>query len=776
MYRTKLNNTTLLRKLSLYIILFITFPYGIKASDAVTYVRPMMGTGAAGCVVPIAAAPFGMVQLGPDTYFTSSGYHYDHKELYGFSHTHKSGGGGTDFQDILFFPTGNAAWEDCSVYPEKVASRFSHDEEHVEPGYYKVKLQESDIEAELTATSRCGMHRYTFPEGATQQLIIDLKSGCQHSTTIFADEDFDTVKVASLRKVNDYAVEGYRVSNGWAPEQHVYFYAEFSKPITSLRLFKDKQVKNGIDNATGTDIRAVLCFGGKKNKPLVTRVGISPVSTEGARKNLAAEIKEWNFDKVRTKTRKEWNQALSAIEIKDADSPQKEVFYTCLYFSMLYPMLYSDVTGDYRSSDSKVYNGDFRYFAGVLSLWDTFRAQNPLITILRPDISNDLMKTLLEHYNHCGQLPIWTLAGVENMCMIGYHSMPLIADAYYKGIRNYDVMALYDAMKSSANRDTFGYFLKAFRGARYYKEYEYIPCDKEVTSVSKTLEYCYDDWCIAQMARMLGKKDDYDYFKKRAAWYKHLYDKEARFMRGRMSDGSWRTPFDPFHSNHYREDDDFCEGTSWQWTFFVPHDGKGLIDLMGGKTSFISKLDSLFTISSEIHGDNPAPDITGLIGQYAHGNEPSHHTLYMYNYAGEPWKAQKRISDVLYTLYDTTPAGICGNDDTGQMSAWYIFSSMGFYPVTHGKGIYFIGTPLFRNIVLKHGKGTLKIKANHVSRENCYIQSVTLNGNPYKKNWLQHEDLFGKDAELIFEMGNTPNKKWGNSTEALPPSMCDESF
>ena len=749
----------------------VAFSCSSNQSEPVDYVRPMMGTGTAGCVVPMAAAPFGMVQLGPDTHFTASGYHYNHKEIYGFSHTHKSGGGGTDFQDILFMPVVGQFWQDCALFPDKVTSRFSHEQETAEPAYYQVKLLDYGVNAELTATGRCGMHRYSYPADSMQQLIVDLKSGCQHSTTIFADEDFDTVKIAHIELVGDNTIQGYRISNGWAPEQHVYFYAEFSKPILSSRLFEDKKIKNNISGLTGTDVRAILEFDSDNNEPLIARVGISPVSMDGARQNLAVEIDSWNFDAIHKSTRDKWNNELSAIQIDDEKSAQKEVFYTCLYYAMLYPMLYSDVTGEYRSSDSKVYKGDFNYYAGVLGLWDTFRAQNPLITILRPDISNDLIKTFIEHYNHCGQLPIWTLAGVENMCMIGYHSMPVIADAYYKGIRDYDVQAVYEAMKTSANRDTFGYFLKSFRGARYYNKYGYVPYDKEITSVSKTLEYCYDDWCIAQMAKMLNQTDDYNYYISRAGRYKNLYDSTVRFMRGRNSNGEWREPFDPFHSNHYRPDDDFCEGTSWQWTFFVPHDGQGLIDLMGGRDGFVSKLDSLFIVSSEIHGDNPAPDISGLIGQYAHGNEPSHSTLYMYNYAGQPWKAQKLISEVLYTMYNTSPEGICGNDDTGQMSAWYVFSSMGFYPVTHGQGVYFIGTPMFKNISLKHDKGTLTITANNVSRDNCYIQSVSLNGQPYDKNWLKHEDLFNGDTHLVFEMGNTPNTKWGSAEDALPPSM-----
>ena len=748
--------------------------FACSMPDPASYVRPMMGTSADGCVVPIAAAPFGMVQLGPDTYYSCSGYDYNHQEIIGFSHVHKSGGGCADFQDIMFFPVTNVDWRQCRMLPEKVSSRVSHEQETVEPAYYRVKLLDTDIEAELTATARCGMHRYGYPKSAPQQLIIDLKHGSKNSCTIFPEDNYDTVKVSRLEIMDEYTVRGYRISNGWAPEQHVYFYAEFSKPIISGRLFGDKTFRENVKDLTGTDVRAVLEFA-QDGKPVMARVGISPVSMEGARENLKAEITGWDFDAVRAATRQEWNKALSAVQINDDKVQQKEVFYTCLYYALLYPMLYSDVDGQYRSSDSKTYRGDFRYFAGVLGLWDTFRAQNPLITVLRPDVANDLMKTFLEHYRHCGQLPIWTLAGVEDMCMIGYHAMPVIADVYFKGVRDYDVPALYDAMKVSAERDTFGFFLKDYRGARLYNQYGYVPCDLEISSVSKTLEYCYDDWCIAQMAKMLNKKDDYDYYINKAARYKNLFDTDINFMRGKASDGTWRTPFDPFFSNHFRPNDDFCEGTSWQWTFFVPHDGKGLINLMGGKDVFTDKLDSMFIVSPEFRGEHPT-ELLGKIGQYAHGNEPSHHTLYMYNYAGQPWKAQKLISDVIYTLYNTSPDGICGNDDTGQMSAWYVFSSMGFYPVTHGTGIYFIGTPIFKELTFKHPKGILTIKAPQVSRENCYIQSVRLNGKPYSKNWLRHEDLFGGDVKLEFEMGAQPNQHWGTGTDALPPSMCDETF
>ena len=742
-------------------------------TQPVDLVRPMMGTSNNGCVAPVAAAPFGMVELCPDTFFSASGYIYHHGHIYGFSHTHKSGVGGTDFKDIMFFPLTSTQWADKAQCPPRVSSRFSHDKEHVEPAYYRVTLLNSNIEAELTATKRCGMHRYSYPTSSERNLLIDLKHGCEHACTIIPEDDFDTVKLSYIELIDSRTIQGYRISNGWAPEQHVYFYAELSEPIANYKIYLDRNHQPNAKSAKGCDVRALLSFG-EGDKPIVARVGISPVSMEGAKRNLKAEIKTFDFDRVRAATRKEWNNTLSAIKIADADTPQKEVFYTCLYFAHLYPQLYSDVTGEYRSSDSKVYRGNFNYYGGVFSPWDTFRTQIPLMNILHPEVTRDLAKTMLEHYRHCGQLPIWLLAGVETMCMIGYNSMPVIADIYSKGIRGFDVEALFEAMKASANRDTFGYFLRDFRGARYYNEYGYVPFDKEITSVSKTLEYCYADWCIAQMARMLGHEKDYATYIERAKRYKNLFDTETRFMRGRNSKGEWRTPFDPFYSNHYQPDDDFCEGTSWQWSFFVPHDIAGLAELYGGEEAFAEKLDSLFLVSSELHGPNPAPDITGRIGQYAHGNEPGHHTLYIYNYIGQPWKAQRRISDILYTLYNTNHYGMCGNDDCGQMSAWYVMSAMGFYPMTHGQGVYCIGCPIFKDVELRHKKGALRIVADGASRENCYVQSVTLNGKPYPHNYLMHDELFSGNCTISFQMGNTPNKEWGSAKDNRPPSMSDE--
>ncbi|SBV90554.1 GH92 family glycosyl hydrolase [uncultured Dysgonomonas sp.] len=763
--------------IGLFYVIFIlsVFSFCKTPDNKLQYVKPMMGTGADGRIVPVAIRPFGMVQLAPDTRLNASGYHYSDDRIIGFSHIHKSGGGCTDFLDIMFFPINDEALKNADKFPLNISSKFSHNNETAQPGYYKVRLDDSGIDVELTATERCGMHRYKYPQSTIQQVIIDLKHGSNECCTIHPEDNFDTVKVAYLKVINDRTIEGYRISNGWVKTQHVYFYAEFSKPFTTTQLYDNRNLQKDVVEVKATDIRAILSFD-TEDDDVIARVGISPVSVEGARKNLEKEITEWDFDKIKGDTQNIWNESLTAIQIHDEDSPQKEVFYTCLYNALFYPMLYSDVTGEYRGPDVEIHTSDFRYFNGVTGLWDTFRAQNPLIAILRPDVTNDFIKTFYAHYQHYGQLPIWTLAGQETFCMIGYHSMPVIADAYRKGIRDYDVDAIYEAMKYSANIDTFGYFLHDMRGTVNYKKYGYVPCDLEITSASKTLEYAYDDWCIAQMAKMLGKEDDYNYYIERAGYYKNLFDKDVNFMKGRNADGSWRSPFNPFLSNHYRPGDDFCEGTSWQWSFFAPHDGKGLMELYGGRDKFVSKLDSLFIVSSRIDGDTPAPDITGLIGQYAHGNEPSHSTIYMYNYAGQPWKTQKWINEVIYNFYNTSPEGICGNDDTGQMSAWYVFSAMGFYPVTHGSGIYFIGAPIFKDVSLKHIKGTLRIKAANVSKDNKYIKSLTVNGTPYTKSWISNDLLFGGNTELRFEMDNTPNKEWGSHDADLPLSMMDEKF
>lgn len=757
--------------LYLYFVFFISCQN--SHNELNKYVHPLMGTGGDGCIVPAASVPFGMVQLSVDTRTSQSGYHYTDNYICGISHTHKSGGGCTDFQDIMFFPICDSIDNNSNISTLNIGSEFSHNNEIAEPGYYKTKLKKHNIDIELTATERCGIQKYCYPKNKNQNVIIDLSYGNKDNCTIFPELNYDTVQLAKIRIIDSLTISGVRVSSGWTKKNHVYFYTKFSRPFISSKLYNNSEYINS-KQLTGLDLKCILKFDNNNNKELTIYTALSSVSEESARDNLQKELNNnYDFNHIKNIAQNKWNKSLSKIIIND-DNKLKDVFYSCLFHSLFYPMIYSDVNGYYRGPDHNVHHSNHTSLNGVLGLWDIYRAHLPLMSILYPDKCNDLINTFYNHYKISKKLPIWVLAGEETCSMIGYHSMPVIADFYYKGIRDWDVNKIYDAMKYSANVDTFGYYLGDYRGCINYKKYKYIPCDKEITSVSKTLEYSYDDWCIAQMAKMLGKRNDYKHYIERAKYYRNLFDKETNFMRGKNSQGNWRYPFDPFMSNHYRSGDDFCEGNSWQWTFNVPHDGEGLIKLFGGKETFVNKLDSLFKIKSEISGENPAPDITGLIGQYAHGNEPSHSTIYMYNYAGEPWKCQKMINYVLYNLYNTSSNGLCGNDDTGQMSAWFVFSAMGFYPMTLGNGIYFIGTPIFKDVELKHQNGTLRIIANNVSKKNLYIQSLKKNGVFYEKSWIKHEDLFNKDVTLEFTMGETPNYTWG--TKILPPSICDEAF
>jgi predicted alpha-1,2-mannosidase len=475
---------------------------------------------------------------------------------------------------------------------------------------------------------------------------------------------------------------------------------------------------------------------------------------DGARKNLQAEIGDSGFDEVCAQAVEKWENQLSKFRIETNDDDLRTIFYSCLHNVFLYPMLYSDVDGKFRGPDHEVHQADgFDYYAGVLGLWDNFRAANPLLTISNPRIVNEEIQTFLAHYNICGLLPIWTLAGHETLTMIGYHAMPIIADAYYKGIRDYDADAVFEAMKASANKDEFGLSMRRMMGTKNYKKYGYIPADLEFESVAQTLEFSYDDWCIAQMAKMLGRDEDYATFMERSKSYRNIIDPETTFARGRMTDGSWREPFDPRASTHRR--DDYCEGNAWQWTFFVPHDPAGLAEIMGGKKELEKKLDGLFSAPSEIVGEHRSGDISGLIGQYAHGNEPSHHTAYLYDFVGAPWKTQNMIDRIMREMYANNPDGVCGNDDTGQMSAWYVFSAMGFYPVTHGTGRYEIGTPLLDRIVFRHGDNNehaLTIVAKNRTPENKYIQRILLDGKLYLNTYFRHEDIFSGDHEIIYEM------------------------
>jgi len=726
-------------------------------ADTTQYVNSMIGTAGDGGITPAAGVPFGMMQLGPDTRLSGSGYKFSDSRILGFSHMHKSGGGCGDFLDILFQPVpGTTLAKLPDEYsPEGYTSAFFHKNEKASPGFYSVVLDDFNTSVSLTASRRCGFHRYEFPATGTNHVMVDLKHGNEGACTIVAEDGGDVVVSAEINVVSDRAIEGHRISAGWSAQQHVYFYAEFSQPFKATGIYKDRKILAEAKGLEGTDVRAVLSFDTDGKNEILVKVGISSVSAEGARKNLMAELPDWDFQKAQNQAKALWQEELSKVAIKDADSKQKEIFYTSLYNTLRYPMLFSDVDGNYRAADHKVHHADgYDNYGSVVGIWDTFRAANPLLTILKPDVANAYVKTLLDHYKVFGQLPIWVLAGNETFQMIGLPSMPIIADSYFKGIRNYDAEAAFEAMKQSAMKDQSGTSMRYFVGLKNYKKFGYIPAELEMESVARTLEYAYADWCIAQMAKMLGKEADYEFFSKRSKNWKNILDPETKLMRGRFADGSWRTPFDPYFSNHRR--DDYCEGNAWQWSFFVPHDVLDLAQSVGGTEQLAAKLDTLFTLDSKMHGEHASGDVSGMIGQYAHGNEPSHHTIYMYDYLGQPWKTQQRVRQVMDTLYDNTPEGICGNEDTGQMSAWYIWSAMGFYPVRHGTGEYMVGTPLFEHLELKHAHGKLVIRAPGTSSKNSYIKSIKLNGKLLDRFNLQHAELFAQDALLEFEMTDVP--------------------
>ncbi|MBN1341002.1 MAG: GH92 family glycosyl hydrolase [Bacteroidales bacterium] len=721
------------------------------SGDPAGFVNPFIGTADHGHTFPGAALPFGMVQLSPDTRLEGwdgcGGYHYSDSIVFGFSHTHLSGTGVPDYADILFMPTtGKVLLENGSENPDLgYASRFSHENEKASAGYYSVLLSDYGIEVELTATLRAGFHKYVFPAGDESNIIIDL-------------EHRDKVVESYLCFVNDTLVEGFRRSTAWANDQVVYFAAVFSKPAVH-RGITSRLEPVSANQATGDNIKAFLTFKTGEKETLLVKVGISAVSMEGARNNLLAEIPGWDFEKVKKDARDAWNKELSKISVKGGTDALKTTFYTALYHSFLVPNLFMDVDGSYRGRDFQVHRTEGYNYHTVFSLWDTFRGEHPLFTITQQKRTIDFIKTMIAQYEQGGRLPVWELAACETECMIGYHSVPVIVDAWMKGIRDFDAEKAFEAMKHSAELDHFG--LKS------YKEFGYIPAEEESESVSKTLEYAYDDWCIGVMAKDMGKTEDYEKFMKRAQSWKNIFDPSTGFMRAKMN-GRWFSPFDPREVNF-----NYTEANSWQYSFFVPQDISGLIERMGGREVFTGRLDRLFEESTETTGRQQS-DITGLIGQYAHGNEPSHHMAYLYNYAGQHWKTQQRARQIMDELYHEKPDGLCGNEDCGQMSAWYVLSAMGFYPVTPGDPVYAIGSPLFEEaeIHLENGK-TFTIKAINNSPQNVYIQSAKLNGTDYHNAYILHADIM-KGGGLGFEMGPEPNKEWGSAEENLPVSRIGE--
>lgn len=744
-----------LNKNGLFSLLLVTLLFSCQTEQPQSnnqYVNKFIGTGLNGCVTPVASVPFGMVQIGADTHANSSGYHYDHTSLVGFSHVHKSGGGCGDFLDILFLPLPLNYKTDSltELYSQYYQADFSHEKEWAEPGYYSVDLYNGDLNVELTASLRCGLQRYKYKSAGSVPVIIDLEYGSQGACTIQREHDVDTVFSASFEKVDDYTVRGYRLTNGWAPEQHVYFYTTFSSPIKECRLFLDNECVEETSALKGRNVKAILTFENPE-KILDVKTGISAVDMKGAEDNHRKEAADKDFDSLKKEAAESWTPVLGQIEVETNDLKKKELFYTSLHNVMMYPMLFSDVDNRFRGSDSQVHQTDgFAYYGVVIGLWDTFRAACPLITVLRPDVMEDYIRTALEHFRYAGQLPIWTLAGVETYQMTGIHSMPLITNAYMNGVRNFDTELAMRAMVESAMKDTCGYSMGYFVGLENYKKYGYVPCDMEMESVARTLEYAFDDWAIVRFASLTNHPDICKEFRTRSLNYKNVIDPVTLLARGKTKDGLWRTPFYPLRSEH--RSDDYCEGNAWQWTFFVPHDIDGLAKLMGGKEVLASRLDSLFTMDSSLEGETVSGDISGLIGQYAHGNEPGHHTIYMYNEVGQPHKTQKYVNEVLTTLYDTTPTGICGNEDTGQMSAWYVFSSLGFYPMDPVSGRYELGAPLFDRAVINLSSGRqFVITAENLSDKNIYVEKVWLNDRSLDRTYITFDELLN-GGTLRFKM------------------------
>ncbi len=723
-------------------LMILTSSHAQEPFFPATFVDPFIGTGGHGHTYPGATLPFGMVQLSPDTRLEGwdgcSGYHASDTIIYGFSHTHLSGTGCLDYGDILFMPvTGNVKL-DNKDYP----STFRPETEKATPGFYEVFLEKYGILAELTATKRAGFHRYSFPASDSAGILLDLAHR-------------DKVLESSLKIISDTEIEGMRVSKEWAEKQIVYFVAKFSKPFFSYTL-NDLTAKDGIP---GTDIKALFLFKTLKNSKILVKVGISAVSAEGARKNLEAEIPGWDFDIVKDQAMAAWNHELGKIEVSGGTKEQKTIFYTSLYHAMLAPNLYMDIDGKYRGRDLQVHATKTFENYTVFSLWDTYRAEHPLLTIIDQKRTNDFINTFLAQYDQGGMLPVWELSANETGCMIGYHAVPVIADAYQKGIKGYNTARALEAMIHSASQEKLG--------LKYYRESGFIPGDKEGESVSKTLEYAYDDWCIAQMARATGDSAVYRKFIERGQYYKNVFDPSTGFMRAKMNQ-TWLAPFAPAEVNF-----NYTEANAWQYRFYAPQDISGLISLSGGMEKFAGKLDALFSATSQTTGREQS-DISGMIGQYAQGNEPSHHMAYLYNYAGEPWKTQQLVHRICAELYTTKKDGLCGNEDCGQMSAWYVMSAMGFYPVTPASGIYAIGTPLFPEVKihLENGK-TFIIRANGVSNQNFYIQSATLNGKKYTESFLSHADILN-GGELVFEMGGNPNTTWGTGVGNTPVSAITD--
>ena len=737
------------------------FTYCSAQVSKLDLVNPFIGTGGHGHTFPGATVPNGMVQLSPDTRLNGwdacSGYHASDAAILGFSHTHLSGTGIGDYGDVLFMPTtgkqlltqGTAEKPETGYASPKVPGS-----EAASPGYYTVKLSDYNIKVELTTTMHAGFHRYTFPNAKNAGVIIDVGHTLQSHHN----------QINQIEVLNDHEIRGYKVTKGWAREHPIYFHAVFSKPFTHKLASGKTIAKNGTQSINKVEAKALLQFAQLAGNELMVKVGISSVDYEGAKNNVMQEIQAWDFNSVKDNAAKQWNVWLDKVDLKGGSVDEQKIFYTALYHTAISPNVFSDFDGRYRGMDKKIHqsNGSSNYT--VFSLWDTFRAFHPLMTILNPHTNEAWIRSMLKKYDECGALPMWELASNETGTMIGYNSVPVIVDSYMKGYRNFDVEKAYKAIVHASTYDSSLVFAddEVKHGimpmAKYYNEtLGFIPSDKENESVSKALEFAYNDWCISQMAKALGKEADYKKYSERSKRYIRYFDAKTGFMRGVNADGSWKSPFNPRFSNHRK--DEYVEGNSWQWSWFVPHDVPGLMALHGGKEQFLKKLDSLFNASSVVDGNNSSADISGLIGQYAHGNEPSHHITYLYTHAGQPWKTQELVDSILHTLYFNDVNGLSGNEDCGQMSAWFVLSSLGIYQVSPGNPVYTLGRPLFdeATIHLEGGKN-FTIRAINNSRKNKYVAEVKLNGVTLKQPFITHEEI-ASGGMLEFTMSDQPLKK-----------------
>lgn len=721
-----------------------------KSEGLLQYVDPYIGSGYHGHVFVGTSVPYGMVQLGPSNIHKGwdwcSGYHYSDSILIGFSHTHLSGTGCTDLGDILIMPlneirTPRGNQDDIH---DGYASRYSHDNEIARPEYYSLLLDRYNIRAELAATDRVGFHRYTYPEGKPASILIDLREGNGSNA-------YDSY----IRKIDDYTVEGYRYVRGWSPSRKVYFVLKSDKKIEQFTAYDDNTPKPW-DQLKVASVKSVLTFGNVKQVKI--KVAISSVSCANAAMNLQEELSHWDFDKTVKMSAGRWNKELARMTVETDDEASKRTFYTAHYHTMIAPTLYCDVNGEYRGMNDMIYTDPKKVNYTTLSLWDTYRALHPLMTIIQPEMVDNVVNSMLSIYRQQDKLPIWPLMSGETNQMPGYSSVPVIADAYLKGFTGFDAEEALQAMKATATYEKQ-------KGVPYVIEKGYIPADKIHEATSIAMEYAVDDWGIAAMARKMGKTGDAATYAKRAHYYKNYFDSSIHFIRPKLEDGSWRTPYDPARSIHTVGD--FCEGNGWQYTFFAPQDPYGLIELFGGDKPFVAKLDDFFT-NNDSMGEGASSDITGLIGQYAHGNEPSHHVAYLYAYAGEQWKTAEKVRFIMDEFYTDRPDGIIGNEDCGQMSAWYLLSSMGLYQVNPSDGVFVFGSPCFKKVEMKvRGGKTFTVEAPNNNKENIYIQKVYLNGKPYNKSYIIYDDIIN-GSTLKFVMGKKPNKNFGKAPANRP--------